>query len=192
MGIRKSMVSLPSHSPISGYETPTLTYIGGSILMHVPVDPLYLVIPIILSLLDSSSGANQFQPLADLIAQASVNPTFALPEPFSKEPKKGGGWNEDVARLLSLKVIKRVFKACCEKKGQSNLLNPNPIQLLLVHSSKSVYTERVEYCLTECSGSSSSPISLFRNRTLILVRAKRTSVLPPISPSNPTTPNQEG
>lgn len=89
--------------------------------MHVPVDPLFLVIPIILALLDSKTNPH-FQPLPDLISQASVIPSFALPEPFSKEPLKGGGggFNEDVARLLSLKVIRRVLKACCEKKGQSH------------------------------------------------------------------------
>lgn len=86
--------------------------------MHVPIDPLFLVIPIILSLISSNNENGRFQPLPDLISQASVNPIFALPEPFSKEPKKEGGWNEDIARLLSCKGIRRVFKLCCEKKGQ--------------------------------------------------------------------------
>jgi ribonuclease H2 subunit B len=80
----------------------------------VSIDPLFLVIPIISSLLSSSE--TRFQPLGDLIAQASVDPRFALPEPFSKGPA-GVGFNEDVGRLLEIKSIKRVFKACCEKKG---------------------------------------------------------------------------
>lgn len=82
--------------------------------MHVPIDPLFLVIPIILSLI---SSATHFQPLSDLIAQASVNPEFGLSEPFSKEGVKAG-WNEDVARLLAFKDVKRVFKACCERKSE--------------------------------------------------------------------------
>jgi ribonuclease H2 subunit B len=84
-------------------------------LLHVPVDPLFLVIPIIESLLKSTS--THFQPLGDLIAQAGVDPSFALPEPFSKEPA-GQGFNEDVSCLLSIKSVRRVFKACCEKKSK--------------------------------------------------------------------------
>lgn len=91
-----------------------LTCAGGTLLMHVPVDPLFLVIPIVLSLI---SSATHFQPLSDLVAQASVNPDFALPEPFSREAIKGGGFNEDVGRLLAIKSVRRVFKLCCEKKG---------------------------------------------------------------------------
>lgn len=87
--------------------------------MHVPVDPLFLVIPIILSLTSSSTPTTHFQPLPDLVAQTSVNPDFALPEPFSREEqKRGQGFNEDVGRLLSLKCIKRAFRACCDKKGK--------------------------------------------------------------------------
>jgi len=82
-------------------------------LLHVPGDPLFLVIPIIESLTTTST---RFQPLGDLIAQASVDPRFALPEPFSKEPA-GAGFNEDVSRLLAIKSVRRVFRACCEKKG---------------------------------------------------------------------------
>lgn len=91
-------------------------------MMHVPVDPLFLVIPLILSL---TSSATHFQPLSDLIAQASVHPGYALPEPFSKEPVKAG-WNEDVARLLALKGVRRVFKACCDRKGQSSVSRCHP------------------------------------------------------------------
>lgn len=87
--------------------------------MHVPVDPLFLVIPIVLSLI---SSATHFQPLSDLVAQASVNPDFALPEPFSREAIKGGGFNEDVGRLLAIKSVRRVFKLCCEKKGTTHTL----------------------------------------------------------------------
>lgn len=83
-------------------------------LIHVPVDPLFLVIPIIDFLINTST---RFQPLGDLIAQASVDPRFALPEPFSKEPA-GSGFNEDISRLLGIKSVKRVFKACCEKKSK--------------------------------------------------------------------------
>ena len=87
-------------------------------LLHVPVDPLFLVIPIIESLTTTST---RFQPLGDLIAQASVDPRFALPEPFSKEPA-GSGFNEDISRLLAIKSVRRVFKACCEKKGPSSYM----------------------------------------------------------------------
>jgi len=83
-------------------------------LIHVPVDPLFLVIPIIESL---KSASTHFQPLGDLIAQVSVDPRFALPEPFSKEPA-GQGFNEDISRLLAMKSVRKVLKACCEKKGQ--------------------------------------------------------------------------
>jgi ribonuclease H2 subunit B len=84
-------------------------------LLHIPVDPLFSVIPIIESLLQSSS--THFQPLEDLIAQAGVDPRFALPEPFSKEPAERG-FNDDISRLLSIKSVRRVFKACCEKKSK--------------------------------------------------------------------------
>lgn len=107
---------------------------GGSILLHVPVDPLFLVIPIITSLLSSSSSsAARFQPLGDLIAQASVDPGFALPEPFSTEPLASGsrGFNEDITRLLDIKPVRRVLRACCEKKGSSQ---PDS-DLLLTHAS---------------------------------------------------------
>jgi ribonuclease H2 subunit B len=87
-------------------------------LLHVPVDPLFLVIPIIESLTTTST---RFQPLGDLVAQASVDPRFALPEPFSKEPA-GSGFNEDISRLLAIKSVRRVFRACCEKKGPFNYM----------------------------------------------------------------------
>jgi len=105
---------------------------AGSILMHHPVDPLFLVIPLILSLLPApSSGATPtdtavpFQPLSSLISTAASSSAHALAPPFTS-PKQAtkGEYNEDVSRLLGMKRVKRVFRLCCDRKGAS--CRPDP------------------------------------------------------------------
>lgn len=65
-----------------------------------------------------------FQPLSDLITNAASLSAFALPEAFSRatngktEPAKSEGMNEDIARLLALKSVRKVFRLCCERKGE--------------------------------------------------------------------------
>ncbi|WVW86043.1 hypothetical protein I302_108081 [Kwoniella bestiolae CBS 10118] len=92
---------------------------AGNMLIHYPIDPLFLVIPIITALSSTTNGQS-FQPLSDLISTASSLPTFSLPEPFTQPTKpgqpSGSGYNRDIEIMLKLKVVKRVFKACCEKK----------------------------------------------------------------------------
>jgi ribonuclease H2 subunit B len=101
--------------------------LGGTILLQVPIDPLFLVIPIILSLLPTSSTSIPFQPFSDLVAQVSASAAFALPEPFASTVEGKGGWNEDVGRLLARKSMRRVMKLTCERKGESR---PDPASLI--------------------------------------------------------------
>ncbi|ORX40686.1 ribonuclease H2, subunit B [Kockovaella imperatae] len=91
---------------------------AGTVLMHVPVDPLFLVIPLVFSLIPTQTPSNRpFQPLSDLISTVSSSPMFALTPPFtSSSSAVRGGWNEDVEKLLNLKSVRRAFKLCCEKK----------------------------------------------------------------------------
>ncbi|WVQ84931.1 hypothetical protein IAT38_007094 [Cryptococcus sp. DSM 104549] len=92
----------------------------GNLLVHYPIDPLFLVIPIILDLIPA--GPPPFQPLSDLIYAASISSTFSLPLPFTSDPKGKApatgdeARNDDIDRLLAIKSVRRVFKACCEKK----------------------------------------------------------------------------
>ncbi|WWC71895.1 uncharacterized protein I206_105854 [Kwoniella pini CBS 10737] len=91
---------------------------AGNILVHYPMDPLFLVIPIVLAL-SNSNNAQSFQPFSDLISTASSLPSFTLPEPFTGPIKPGQsstGYNRDLESLLKLKIIRKVLRACCEKK----------------------------------------------------------------------------
>ncbi|WRT70336.1 uncharacterized protein IL334_007334 [Kwoniella shivajii] len=110
---------------------------AGTILVHYPVDPLFLVIPIILSL-TTSSNAQSFQPLSDILSTAAASSSFSLPEPFTTPTKPGQSstsskHNGDLGTVLSFTSVKRVFKACCEKKAipsvQSSAENPTPAQI---------------------------------------------------------------
>ncbi|WWC64461.1 uncharacterized protein I303_107071 [Kwoniella dejecticola CBS 10117] len=102
---------------------------AGNILLHYPIDPLYLVIPIILAL-SNSNNAQSFQPFSDLVSTASSLPAFSLPEPFTVQAKSGQssmttGYNRDIEHLLKLKIIRRVFRACCEKKVIPTVSSPS-------------------------------------------------------------------
>ncbi|AAW45309.1 hypothetical protein CNBH3810 [Cryptococcus deneoformans B-3501A] len=93
---------------------------AGAMLVHYPIDPLFIVIPLILALVPNGPPP-PFQPLHDLLSAASTSTSFALPLPFTsgtkgKSPNRSEGVNEDIERLLTLKNVKRAFKACCEKK----------------------------------------------------------------------------
>ncbi|WWC91594.1 uncharacterized protein L201_006540 [Kwoniella dendrophila CBS 6074] len=95
---------------------------AGNILVHYPIDPLFLVIPIIIAL-SKTNNVQSFQPLSDLISTACSLNTLSLPEPFLPPSKPGQsstkaelGYNADLNGLLKMKIVKRVFKACCEKK----------------------------------------------------------------------------
>ncbi|ORY26709.1 ribonuclease H2, subunit B [Naematelia encephala] len=93
---------------------------AGTILVHYPIDPLFLVIPIILALSTQSGSNTSFQPLSDLVSTASALPAFALDPPFTNLTKGVDykvGWNDDISYLLSLKTVRRVFKLCCERKA---------------------------------------------------------------------------
>lgn len=91
--------------------------------MHHPIDPLFLVIPLILSLLPADGADDKkspFQPLSSLLSTAASSSAHGLSQPFtgsagSDAPKSE--YNEDVTRLLRLKPVRRVFRLCCEKKG---------------------------------------------------------------------------
>ena len=92
---------------------------GGTMLIHHPIDPLFLVIPIVLSLL---SHTNSFQPLSDLISTASSSSTFSLPLPFTRDPGSSTEtFNEDISRLLAVPSVRRAFRLCCERKGEPRL-----------------------------------------------------------------------
>ncbi|KAK4683816.1 ribonuclease H2 subunit B, partial [Tremellales sp. Uapishka_1] len=84
---------------------------AGSILIHHEIDVLFLVIPIVLSMI--STTPTPFQPLSDLISQATTSKSFLLSAPFSTDTPE---FNEDVSRLFGLKAIRRVMRAACEKK----------------------------------------------------------------------------
>ena len=88
-------------------------------LIHHPVDPLFLVIPLVLPLIAAQGETAPFQPLSSLISTAASSSTHGLPAAFTKPAKDTtkGEWNEDVGRLLGMKGVKRCFKLCCEKKG---------------------------------------------------------------------------
>ncbi|WVR07781.1 hypothetical protein IAU60_004824 [Kwoniella sp. DSM 27419] len=91
---------------------------AGSILVHYPIDPLFLVIPLILAL---SSNEDRFRPLSDLLTDLPSMPTFALRPPFSGSAKVAAAssttvYNADLGELVKMKCIRRVFKVCCEKK----------------------------------------------------------------------------
>ncbi|WWD03580.1 hypothetical protein V865_001634 [Kwoniella europaea PYCC6329] len=94
---------------------------AGNMLIHYPIDPLFLVIPIITAL-SGGNHAQSFQPFSDLLSTASSLSQFSLPEPFTQPVKSGqpsissSKFNRDIDSLLKLKCVKRVFKACCEKK----------------------------------------------------------------------------
>ncbi|TYJ58445.1 hypothetical protein B9479_000651 [Cryptococcus floricola] len=91
---------------------------AASILVHYPVDPLFLVIPLILSLVPENGSVLHFQPLYDLLSTCASSPSFILPEPFTSKGKRPAseGVNEDLSALLKLKSVKRAFRACCEVK----------------------------------------------------------------------------
>ncbi|WWD19530.1 hypothetical protein CI109_103991 [Kwoniella shandongensis] len=93
---------------------------AGSILIHYPIDPLFLVIPLILALIPNGASPPPFQPLSDLISAVSTSSQFSLSPPFvassSKTPSSYERFNEDLSTLLETKSVRKVFKACCEKK----------------------------------------------------------------------------
>ncbi|KAK8853116.1 hypothetical protein IAR55_003817 [Kwoniella newhampshirensis] len=92
---------------------------AGTILVHYPIDPLFLVIPLILASI-SNGSPTPFQPLSDLISTITTSPLFALSPPFtvptSNPTAVSGGFNEDLSRVFKSKSVLRVFRACCEKK----------------------------------------------------------------------------
>ncbi|WVR00287.1 hypothetical protein IAU59_007430 [Kwoniella sp. CBS 9459] len=138
----KGEESILEVSKISGSQRRTW-FIGdngidaGNILMHYPIDPLFLVIPLV----QAVSSKAQFQPLSDIFADLPTHPAFSLTPPFTpassgpgsssssavlgkgKNADSGagsgsgqGGYNADLAELLKLKIVRRVFRACCEVK----------------------------------------------------------------------------
>jgi ribonuclease H2 subunit B len=93
-------------------------------LMHHPVDPLFLVIPLLLPLITSDDMP--YTTLSSLMTTASSSSAHSLSAPFTKDTKGKGkegdtrekeGFNPDVGRLLEMKSVKTVFKHCCEQKG---------------------------------------------------------------------------
>jgi ribonuclease H2 subunit B len=87
-------------------------------LIHYPVDPLFLVIPLLFPLTRVENGNTvPFQPLSSLISTISASPAHSLVAPFTKEKAPTAGWNEDVDKLLGIKSVRRVFKLCCERKS---------------------------------------------------------------------------
>ncbi|EIW72256.1 hypothetical protein M231_04940 [Tremella mesenterica] len=97
----------------------------GDILLHIPIDPLFLVIPLITSLIPNGDSNTPFQPLEDLFSQLISSSSFAIPPPFSKEPQNGdkneeGRYNPDIGRLLEIRIISDVFKLCCDQKDISS------------------------------------------------------------------------
>lgn len=93
-------------------------------LIHHPIDPLFLVIPLVLPLVAATSESAPFQPLSSLISTAASSSAHGLLAPFTKPTKDvvKSEWNEDVGRLLGMKSVKRCFKLCCDKKGESACL----------------------------------------------------------------------
>lgn len=109
-------------SSIDGKSSPLpkahADFIAGTMLVHHTIDPLFLVIPLVLPLLAAQKETVQFQPLSSLISTVSSLSAHSLSAPFTKPPEGTKvGFNEDVGRLLQLKSVKRVFKLCCERKG---------------------------------------------------------------------------
>ncbi|KGB76950.1 hypothetical protein CNBG_2788 [Cryptococcus deuterogattii R265] len=104
---------------------------AGTMLVHYPIDPLFIVIPLIRALIPNGPPP-PFQPLHDLLSAASTSTSFALPLPFTSAPKgkSPDEWdvvNEDIERLLTLNNVRKVFKACCERKVISVAPpSPNP------------------------------------------------------------------
>lgn len=86
--------------------------------MHNPIDPLFLAIPVALSLIPASATTPaQFQPLPDLLSTAAASASFALRPAFSPAAPVEA-WNADMSQLVEMKCWRRAFRACCEKKGE--------------------------------------------------------------------------
>ncbi|KAL1408621.1 hypothetical protein Q8F55_005434 [Vanrija albida] len=92
------------------------TIAPGSMLVHQPLDVLFLAIPIALDLIPSAKAPAPFQPLPDLLATASSSSAFALKPAFSPSAAVES-YNADVQRLVQLKAFRRAFKACCDKRS---------------------------------------------------------------------------
>jgi hypothetical protein len=61
-----------------------------------------------------------FQPLEDLISTSLSSSAWSVLSPFTKagpNENPAQGHNEDMARLLGIKSVRRAFKLGCEKKG---------------------------------------------------------------------------
>lgn len=113
----------------------------------MPIDPLFLVIPFLVSLLsrgrpnespgerpftatlalESSGGArtDRFLPLDDLVLEASRTRGYRLPEAFAPagkdEPRKDGDeWTGcgDLVELCRLDGVRTRISHACETKGQ--------------------------------------------------------------------------
>ncbi|WOO82953.1 uncharacterized protein LOC62_04G006433 [Vanrija pseudolonga] len=121
--------SLSEVSKVSGAHGRTWfigdTIAPGSMLVHQPVDALFLAIPIALDLIPSAKAPAPFQPLPDLLATASSSSAFALKPAFSPSAAVEA-YNADVQRLVGLKAFRRAFKACCDKRSVAAPPSPPP------------------------------------------------------------------
>ncbi|GMK58325.1 hypothetical protein CspeluHIS016_0503570 [Cutaneotrichosporon spelunceum] len=82
----------------------------GAMLLHHPIDPVFLAIPLALSLLHPDR-TTPFQPLADLLTPQSH---FDLKPAFSSSAAPAH--NPDAGRLVAHMPFRRAFRACCERK----------------------------------------------------------------------------
>ncbi|WVO12513.1 hypothetical protein L204_100113 [Cryptococcus depauperatus] len=92
---------------------------SGTLLVHYQIDPLFIIIPLVLALIPNGS-LPPFQPLQDLLSAVTSFSAFSLPPAFASDSKgkaPATETNEDINRLLKLKSIQQVFKACCERKS---------------------------------------------------------------------------
>ncbi|KXN91053.1 Ribonuclease H2 subunit B [Leucoagaricus sp. SymC.cos] len=83
----------------------------GKLMLMTPVDPVFLLIPILLCIQPSDGSTARFQPLDDLLEEAAL----ALQEQH-RTRKEGQVLSEDVLRFTRLKCTRDAFKHICDVK----------------------------------------------------------------------------
>ena len=68
------------------------------------------------------TASSSFQPLSDLISSITSSAEFAVAAPFAQGEPSGASpsLDTDMGRLLRLKSVRRAFKLCCDRKGESS------------------------------------------------------------------------
>ncbi|CAK9779475.1 hypothetical protein CC85DRAFT_288554 [Cutaneotrichosporon oleaginosum] len=84
----------------------------GAMLLHHPIDPLFLAIPLALSLIPTGRTA-PFQPLGDLLSSVVASSAWDLKPAFAPSAPPTAA---DIARLVEIKAFRKAFRACCERK----------------------------------------------------------------------------